>query len=137
MEGKKDQGDEKILNAIIIACVVGITIILGLIYYNSLNEIGFSELYFNDYSKEITDGKISFNYAIANHEGVDTTYEVTCRKNDILLGKERIFIETDGKKSFEKSFDSENGTYKISVEFVNNNQTYEIHFWTQTEEEYM
>ena len=128
-QNSKKQDDE-ILNAIIIASIIGIVVVLALILYNSQNKTGFSELYFGNYTKEIIDEKIYFNYSIANHEGKNITYNIVYKYDDDILEHESKFIEDKQKHVFEKSFNSEEGIHKISVEFINNNQTYEIHFWT-------
>ena len=128
-----EKQDDEILNAIIIASIIGIAVVLALILYNSQNKTGFSELYFGNYTKEIIDEKIYFNYSIVNHEGKDITYNIVYKSDNTILESESKFIADKQKHVFEKSFNAENGIQKISVEFTNNNQTYEIHFWTVEE----
>jgi len=131
LKNQNNEYDNKIINSIIIACVIGIVIVVALILYNSQDKTGFSELYFENYTKEAFNGEISFDYAIANHEGMNTTYAVIYKSDDMLIGKDRVFIENGQKKSLKKIFGIEQGSHKIIVEFQNNNQTYSIYFWTE------
>ena len=121
--------DDSVLNAIIIACVVGIAAVAYLIMTTDRNE-NFTELYLLDYDKTPDNGMIFLKYGINNHENKDVNYEIM-----ILVGNDTV-KEINAFVPDNKTYVEEvpvqfpyNGTQKVSVKLDGRDE--EVHFWVK------
>lgn len=90
----KDE-EEGILNAILIACVIGIIIVISLIVFYPKPPEAFSALYFagsSHYTKIPVDGKVYFNFTIENHEEKDFNYLVEYLVDNIITNRIMISL---------------------------------------------
>ncbi len=122
--------DESVLNAIIVASVIGIIIVACLILFYPRPSEDFTAVYFGNYTKMPSNGSgsISFNYTIENHENKNMDYKVTYKSDNSTLAEENVFVQNGGNRTLEKSFPvNASQVNKISVSL---NTSEEIHFWT-------
>ena len=123
--------DDAIYNAIILACLVGIIVIVGLILTAREPE-GFTELYLLNYTDRPVDGLLNITYGISNHEGRQVGYRL-----GFIIGNETVYErqmlladnETD-IRGITLPY-SLNRTSKVMLELGFLNQTQEVHFWTR------
>ncbi|MCK4550825.1 MAG: DUF1616 domain-containing protein [Candidatus Aenigmarchaeota archaeon] len=121
--------DDNILNAIIIACVIGIAIVLFLIVTTDRDE-SFTELYFLNYTKVPVGDALFITYGINNHENKDMVYDVVVLVGNESVIREDVAVLKDG---------AHKGEYNITVESADvqkitlklNGREEEIHFWTK------
>ena len=129
--------DEGILNAILIAVVVGIVIVIGLIIFYPRPSEAFTALYFVNglqYTKTIVDGKVYFNFSIENHEGKDVDYSIEYFVDNTTVDQGNVNVGKEMNVTISKSLDVDNLTvHKIGL-ILNRNNDYEVHFWTLTVE---
>ena len=133
-EKESRSGDENntILNAIIIACIIGIAIVAVLIFTTEKDD-SFTELYLLDYTKSPVNDSLLIEYGISNHENADVEYTVL-----VLVDNETVLVES---VSLAEGIIHEGS---ISVPFVNmtddvhkiaislDGREEEVHFWTET-----
>lgn len=119
--------DESVLNAIIIASVIGIIIVGALILFYPRPSEDFTALYFGNYTKTPADGFVSFDYTIENHENKDMSYNVSYLVDNSTGFSENVFVIKDGNKTTAVNVPVNETGKKISVLL---NTSEEIHFWT-------
>ncbi|MFH1472761.1 MAG: hypothetical protein ABIF85_07800 [Nanoarchaeota archaeon] len=120
--------DDSVLNAIIIASVIGILIVAGLILFYPKPSEDFTAIYFGNYTKKPVGGIVSFNYTIENHENRGMTYDVAYLVDNATISNELVFVGDGGNTTLEKSI-AVNAS-QINKVGVLLNTTEEIHFWT-------
>jgi uncharacterized membrane protein len=129
------QENETVLNIILISCVIGVIIILGVIMFYPNSADNFTSLYFsngNQYTKIPVDGKIYFNFTIENHENKNSTYFVDYLIDDSIVDHEVIELEKDTNMNFYRKISlNDMSVHKIAI-LLNKDSDYEIHFWTST-----
>lgn len=76
--------DQGIYNAIVIALVIGIIVVIATLLFQKPQPESFTELYFNDHKSLPAfveeDGRYNFSFSIANHENKDVDYTYTVKK---------------------------------------------------------
>jgi uncharacterized membrane protein len=128
--------DESILNAVLIACVIGIVIVVCLIVFYPRPSENFTALYFvngSQYTKTPVDGTVSFNFTIENHEGKDMDYLIEYSVDNSTVDQQNVNIGKELNVTISKSLylnDTET-VHKIGL-ILNSNPDYEVHFWTLT-----
>ena len=115
--------DDSVLNAIIIASVIGIIVVVGLILFYPRPSEDFTAVYFGNYSKE--PGAVSFEYTIENHENKDMIYGVSYFAGNDTIFKENVFVLDGGNVTLLREMNASSGM-KVGVLL---NTTEEIHFW--------
>ncbi len=121
--------DDSILNAIIIACIIGIAVVLFLIVTTDKDE-GFTELYLLDYDKTPLSGVISIKYGINNHENMDVDYNLVVMIDDNIVSSKNITIADNSTHTDNLYLPfTETGTHKIMIKLEGREE--EVHFWTR------
>lgn len=121
--------EDGILNAIIIACVIGIAIVLFLIVTTDRDD-SFTELYFLNYTKVPVGDALFIEYGINNHENKDMVYEVVVLVGNESVIHEYVAVPTDGAYKGEYNIMVESAdVQKITLKL--NSREEEIHFWTK------
>lgn len=126
--------DDFVYKAIIVACIIGIIVILALVTVTK-EEDYFSAVYFKpeSYSNYLEDNKTSFVYGIENHEKGDEKYNIKFYANDSLLKEQSLLVGKDGKveepetlslKDLNLSF-----PIKLKMAVKVNEEPYEVHYW--------
>ncbi len=131
--------EDSIYNAIIIALVIGIIIvIITLIYFRPEPET-FTELYFNDHQDlpKYSQNEYNFSFTIANHENKDFEYTYRINIDDIVIEENKVFIKNKENKTIEKTiqFNIEDKS-KIQVQVSTPKELLEIHFWVKNSYKY-
>ena len=121
--------DDSLLNAIIIACIIGIIVVVALILTTDRDD-GFTELYFLDYSKTPVSGILSFEYGIGNHEGMDMDYSLRVLVDHEIVAEKTVSVldEDVYTGAFDLPYNL-SGVHKVSVKLFGREE--EIHFWTE------
>jgi uncharacterized membrane protein len=125
--------DDRIYDIIIIASLIGI-VIVSILIFSAPEDQGFTELYFQDYTKVPDKGSIYFRYSIVNHENRDVEYDISFlvdgknhRSKKILIKDNETFVE-----QYALALDEEAGAIqRISVEIAYLKKTQDIHFFTK------
>ena len=131
----EEDGENGILNAILIACVIGIIVVVGLIVFYPRPSDAFTAIYFvngTQYTKAPIDGKVYFNFTIENHEGKESDYLVEYLIDNSTFNYEDVEVGKGMNISLSRSLTMQdiNETHKIGI-MLNSNPDYEIHFWTK------
>lgn len=128
MYKQEDEPDESVLNAIIIASIIGIAIVAGLILFYPRSSENFTALYFGNYTKTPVNGSVWFNFTIETHENAGTGYRISYSINNQTISEEDVFVPNNSNLTLGKSLQTGNASNaKIQVS-LNNSE--EIHFWT-------
>jgi len=131
--GEETAGREEdaIYDAIIIACVIGIAIILGLILTSREPE-GFTELYLLNYTDRPVDGQLFIRYGISNHEGKGALYEIMAKIGNETASADLRWLK-DNQTEIRGMYlpFNQTGIQKVMLELDFLNQTQEVHFWTR------
>jgi len=130
MAAKKSDDEDKILNMIIIACIIGIAIVAVLILTTDRDE-SFTELYLLDYTKAPVNGTIFIEYGIGNHEDADVEYKVLFLIGSETVMSENVFVLDEGVHEGSISIpftDMTSGTHKVIVMLDGREES--VHFWT-------
>lgn len=133
MAANKSKDEDTILNAIIIACIIGIAIVSFLILTTDRDE-SFTELYLLEYTKSPVNGTIFIEYGIGNHENADIEYAVLVLVDDETVMSENVFVLDEGvyEGSISIPFaDMTSGTHKIIVMLDGREEA--VHFWTDVQ----
>ncbi len=130
MAAKKSDDEDKILNAIIIACIIGIAIVAVLILTTDRDE-SFTELYLLNYTKAPVNGTIFIEYGIGNHENADVSYTVLVLVDNETVASGNVFVSDGGVQKDNIAIPFTNmtsGTHKIIVMLDGREES--VHFWT-------
>ena len=130
MAAKKSDDEDKILNAIIIACIIGIAIVAVLILTTDRDE-SFTELYLLNYTKAPVNGTIFIEYGIGNHENADIEYTVLVLVDNETVASGNVFVSDGGVQKDNIAIPFTNmtsGTHKIIVMLDSREES--VHFWT-------
>lgn len=124
----KESEDDRVLNAIIIASVIGIVIVAGLIICYPKPTEDFTAIYFGNYTKQPVNGTVYFNYTIENHENRGMTYDVAYVVDNATISNEPVAVADGGNITLQKSV-AVNAS-RVNKVGVLLNTSEEIHFWT-------
>ncbi|MCK5062548.1 MAG: DUF1616 domain-containing protein [Candidatus Aenigmarchaeota archaeon] len=130
MAAKKSDDEDKILNAIIIACIIGIAIVAVLILTTDRDE-SFTELYLLDYTKAPVDGSLLIEYGIGNHENADVSYTVLVLVDNETVASGNVFVSDGGVQKDNIAIPFANmtsGTHKVIIMLDGREES--VHFWT-------
>ncbi len=134
--------DEEIYNALIIALVIGIIIvIISLIVFRPEKE-SFTQLYFNNHKElpEYSQDSYKFSFTIDNHENKEYIYNYVVKlienNKEIVLEENQITLKDKEKNEINKElkFDVENKAM-LQVSLKDKNQ--EIHFWIKNKDKWL
>lgn len=130
----EDANDESILNAILIACLIGIGVVIALILFYPRPSEAFTALYFTNgsqYTKTPVNGMIYFNFTIENHEGKDMNYLIEYSVDNSTVDQQNVSVDKEMNVTISKSLNLNDtvSIHKIGL-ILNRNTDYEVHFWT-------
>lgn len=134
--------DDSIYNAIIIALVIGIIIvIITLIAFRPEKET-FTEIYFEDHENlpryTNSNNEYRFKFTINNLENQDFLYRYKIsifQDKEEIIEENNVLIKNGESKTLEKSFKADiKDRAKIQLTLVNKDQ--EIHFWIKSSKYY-
>lgn len=121
--------EDTVLDAIIVACIIGIAVMTVLIVTTDKDE-GFTELYLLDYDKAPADGVVSLRYGISNHENMDVNYTVVIALDNEMLNSRDVSLADnstyEGEFFFAADFSS---VHKVMVRLSQREE--EVHFFTE------
>ncbi|MFH1126720.1 MAG: DUF1616 domain-containing protein [archaeon] len=121
--------EDTILNAIIVACIVGIAVIIFLIVTTDGDE-RFTELYLLDYDKSPPDGVVSLRYGIANHENRDVNYTITIMMDNETQRSKEVLVPDNNTHIDEYFFAVDTSiVHKVMVRLDGREE--EVHFFTE------
>ena len=132
-EGGTDEGElDKIIGkAIILACILGLIVTLGLVM--AIKEESFSALYLRpeSYSNYVEGNEVSFVYGVRCFENQKTRYALEIFLGDELVDKKEFEMEK-GENEWAETIDIPNDIeFPIKVRLVlrANDEVSDTHFW--------
>ncbi|MEA3229508.1 MAG: DUF1616 domain-containing protein [archaeon] len=121
--------DDSVLNAIIIACVIGIAVVAFLILTTERDE-SFTELYFLNYTKAPANDTLFVRLGINNHENCGMDYNVVVLVDDETIMDKVVSVPDNGDYIGHLDIPfTLSGVHKVTVMLFGREE--EIHFWTE------